>query len=303
MRSSGASSRKRFLHIVIIMFVLTLLWAFLKSLPKLQPDDGSVELYEPINSLKPFGEGIWIVDGPVVRMSAYLGVSVPFPTRMVVIRLSSGDLFVWSPTELDNELRTQIDALGPVRHLISPNKIHYEHIGVWKQAYPDATTWASPGVRERAKSQGIEVELDADLGDEPELEWREDLDQLVFRGSRFMEEVVFFHSASRTVVLADLIVNFEPRKVGSLFGRLARLAGATDPDGMVPIDLRMTFLGCKGGSALLPRKDARLGAGEGDHGTRTPLPSRWYRGASPRVSLAKARVNGAEPTILRTRLF
>ena len=60
-----------------------------------------------------------------------------------------------------------------------------------------------------------------------------------------MEEVVFFHRASRTVILADLIENFEPEKVSSITGKLARLAGAAHPDGKAPIDLRLTFLGNK----------------------------------------------------------
>jgi hypothetical protein len=80
-----------------------------------------VELYEPLNTLKPVGEDLWMVDGPVVRM-AFPGGSIPFPTRMVVVRLSSGDLFVWSPTELDGGLRAQLDTLGPIRHLVSPTR-------------------------------------------------------------------------------------------------------------------------------------------------------------------------------------
>lgn len=99
-----------------------------------------------------------MVDGPIVRM-AYLGVSIPFPTRMVVVRLQSGDLFLWSPTEPDDRLLSQVDALGPVKHLVSPNKIHYANIGAWKRTYPEAIAWASPGVRQRAASQGVEVAL------------------------------------------------------------------------------------------------------------------------------------------------
>jgi len=94
-----------------------------------------VELYEPINTLKPVGEDLWVVDGPVVRM-AYLRASIPFPTRMVVVRLANGDLFLWSPIEPDEGLRSRIDALGPVRHLVSPNKLHYAHAAAWKRAYP-----------------------------------------------------------------------------------------------------------------------------------------------------------------------
>ena len=111
----------------------------------------AVELYEPINTLKPVGEDLWLVDGPIVRM-AYLRVSIPFPTRMVVVRLANGELFLWSPTEPDDDLRAGIDDLGPVRHLVSPNKIHYAHVAACKRAYPKATAWASPGVRERAAS-------------------------------------------------------------------------------------------------------------------------------------------------------
>jgi hypothetical protein len=203
-----------------------------------------VELYEPINSLKAVGEDLWVVDGPLVRM-AYLGVSMPFPTRMVVVRLSNGDLFLWSPTEAGEGLRAAIDTLGPVRHLVSPNKLHYAHVAAWKRAYPEATAWASPGVRERAASQAIDVSFDADLGDEADPAWEDDLYQLVFRGSRFMEEVVFFHRRTRTLLLADLIENFEPGKMGGSYGWLVRLAGAAAPDGKTPIDLRLTFLGRK----------------------------------------------------------
>lgn len=203
-----------------------------------------VELYEPINTLKPVGEDLWVVDGPIVRM-AFPGGSIPFPTRMVVVRLANGDLVLWSPTEPDDGLRAEINALGPVCHLVSPNKIHYTHIVTWKRTYPEATVWASPGVRERAASQGVDVSFDADLGDLPEEVWFEDLDQLVFRGSRFMEEVVFFHRRTRTLILADLIENFEAEKVSGFHAWLVRLAGATDPDGKAPIDLRLTFLGRK----------------------------------------------------------
>jgi len=34
--------------------------------------------------------------------------------------------------------------------LISPNQWHYAHIGEWQRAFPEAKTWASPGVRRRA---------------------------------------------------------------------------------------------------------------------------------------------------------
>ena len=206
--------------------------------------NGVIKLYEPINLLKPIGENIWIVDGSIVQMAMY-GTKVPFPTRMTIVRLSYGELWCHSPTELTLELKAQIDSLGSLRHLISPNKIHYAHIGAWAKAYPEAVAWASPGVRDRAAQQKIEVNFDADLKDEPPPQWVADLDQLIFRGSRFMEEVVFFHRRSATLILADLIENFEPDKVSQRFHWLLKLAGCADPDGKIPLDLRMTFFGKK----------------------------------------------------------
>src|SRR4051794_4868447 len=178
---------------------------------------------------------------------SFAGISEPFPTRMVVVRLANGDLFLWSPTEPGEGLRKEVDALGPVGQLVSPNKLHYVHVCAWKRAYPEATAWASPGVRERAASRSAEVCFDRDLVDEPEEAWRKDLDQLIFRGSRFMEEVVFFHRKTRTLILADYIQNFEVEKVGGFFyAWLLRLAGVTDPDGKIPPEARLTFWGRKG---------------------------------------------------------
>jgi hypothetical protein len=225
-----------------------------------------VELYEPINTLKPVGEDLWVADGPIVRM-AYLGTSIPFPTRMVVVRLANGGLFLWSPTEPDEGLRSEIDALGPVRHLVSPNKIHYAHVAAWKRAYPGATAWASPGARERAASQGAEVSFDADLGDGPEGAWSEDLDQLVFRGSRFMEEVVFFHRGTSTLIWRTSSRTSSRARSGgvAVAGTVGRRGGPRRQGAHGPA---ADVLWGQGSGPGVVRADGRLGAGEGDRGPR-----------------------------------
>lgn len=77
------------------------------------------------DALKPLGRGLWIGEGPVVPFFA----GFPYPTRMVVIRLGDGGLFVWSPVALTDTLRAEMDALGPVRHLVSPNLLHHLYLG------------------------------------------------------------------------------------------------------------------------------------------------------------------------------
>ena len=78
--------------------------------------------------------------------------ALPFTTRMTVIRLPEGGLWVHSPTPLDDALKAEIDALGPVAHIVAPNRIHYWWAGDWKQAYPQARTYAAPKVVAEAAS-------------------------------------------------------------------------------------------------------------------------------------------------------
>src|SRR5262245_26326983 len=79
-----------------------------------------IDLYEPIGVIKPVAPDIWIADGPIEHMDYALGLKFPFPTRMAVIRLPSGELFVWSPIAASEELYAQVAALGAVAHLVSP---------------------------------------------------------------------------------------------------------------------------------------------------------------------------------------
>jgi len=173
---------------------------------------------------------------------AYLGGStMPFTTRMTVARLPGGSLWLHSPTELTEELAAEIDALGPVGHIVAPNRIHYWWVGDWKSRYPRARTYAAPKVAEQARAKGRFHGFDVVLGAEGPDAWQGAFDQVLVPGG-FMSEVDFFHRPSRTLVLADMIENFEPRRVKSrLLRLLVRLSGATTPDGTMPFDLRLTF--------------------------------------------------------------
>lgn len=198
-----------------------------------------LKTYEPINALKPVADDLWIVDGPVIGM-AYFGFHLPFTTRTTVVRLGDGGLWLHSPTPPDDSLRREIDKLGPVRFLVAPNKIHYWWIGEWKERYPEATTWAAPDVRDCASKRV--AAFDRDLGEVPPPEWRDEIDQVSVAGD-FLTEVDFFHRPTRTLILTDLIENFEPARITCWHMRLLmKLGGVADPDGKMPYDLRVTFL-------------------------------------------------------------
>jgi len=200
---------------------------------------GGYDAYQPQNTLRAIGEEIWIADGPVLQWGYGIPVKFPFPIRMSVIRMSDGGLFVHSPIHADESLVAQLEKLGPVGHLVSPNMLHHVSIKAWAARFPEAQIWASPGVRKRS-----DVHFSRDLDDLPPAEWAGDIDQRIARGSRVMEEVVFFHKSSSTLILADLIENFEGHRLHGWFNHfMYRLIGVMAPHGRAPRDLRATYAG------------------------------------------------------------
>jgi Domain of unknown function (DUF4336) len=195
------------------------------------------QTYPPLNTLKPVAENVWIVDGPTIRF----GMPWPkmsFPTRMTVVRLARRRLFIHSPTPLTPELHADIETHGRPRWIVAPNRIHYWWIPLWRTAFPDADVYLAPRTKEQA---GAHLDFEGhNLDRRSGYPWDAEIATLPVTGS-YMTEVVFFHRASRTLILADLIENFEPRKLGVVMRWLTRLGGVQDPDGSMPRDLRLTF--------------------------------------------------------------
>jgi hypothetical protein len=195
-------------------------------------------LYEPINVVKPIGLDIGIADGPVEYLTvAGVRLPLPFTTRMTVVRLSNGDLFLHSPIKFDKALASELQRTGTIRHLVSPNQFHYAHIGEWSKAFPDAITWASPRVRQRSRARHIDVTFARDLDLNPPEEWRQDIDQTLFPGGHF-KEFIFFHKQSKTLVLTDAIINLELDKMPEPWRTATRLSGMYHPNGQIFFGMR-----------------------------------------------------------------
>ncbi len=182
--------------------------------------------------LNKLDENIWIVDGDAVPFFGF-----PFTTRMTVIRLSNGELWIHSPLKISNNLIGDILALGEVKYLISPNKLHHLFIADWLKHFPEAVCYASPGL-EKKRNDIVFSKL---LGMMPEEEWSKEIGQTIFKGSAAMQEVVFFHNSSKTLILADLIENFKPDSLNWWQRTIAGFAGILSPHGKTPVDWRLSF--------------------------------------------------------------
>jgi hypothetical protein len=135
-----------------------------------------------------------------------------------------------------------VAALGQVRHLIAPNWIHYAWIPDWQAKFTSAVTWGSPGVVARADKYGVQLRIDHELGNDAPPDWETQIDQRL-ADSGYHREVVFLHRASRTLVLTDLIENFEKQKMPCWVHPLLKLGRVCDPDGRMPRDMALSFSG------------------------------------------------------------
>jgi hypothetical protein len=183
--------------------------------------------------LEEFSASLYLADGPIVSFFGF-----PYPTRMALAQLSEGGLWVWSPIELSPGLGRAVDALGPVRHIVSPNKIHHLFLKEWAERWPDAQVHAPPGLAKRRP----DLNFNTDLGDEANSAWAADIDQAIFRGSFAMEEVAFFHRPSRSAIFGDLVQRHDPAKMKGFSGRLMRLDGLVGEHGSTPREWRASFL-------------------------------------------------------------
>jgi len=197
--------------------------------------DAGQETYPPLDTLKPVAENVWIVDGPTIRFGLP-GMKMHFPTRMALIRLPDGGIFVHSPTRLTPSLKAEIGNLGTPSYLIGPNRLHYWWLPQWHEHFPEARLYMAPRLREQA---GNRIDFEgASLDRENGYPWDEEIATLPVTGS-YMTEIAFFHRASRTLLLTDFIENFEPIRLKSVFTRvLTKLGGAR---GQMPRDMRITY--------------------------------------------------------------
>jgi hypothetical protein len=183
---------------------------------------------------------LWIVDQ--VDFDAGAG---KVGTRMTVIRLADGGLFLHSPTKLDDETKRALDAIGQVRAVVAPSRAHHLFVADYIKAWPGAKLYGPPGlvgdIRDFKARFGArrDLKLDATLGDEPDPGWAGQIEQHLFKGAPWLNEVVFFHPSSRSLIFTDLVMNVPAdRKNGQIFYTLVGAKGHFGPHRIVRLLIR-----------------------------------------------------------------
>ena len=133
-------------------------------------------------------------------------------------RLDDG-LWLHSPLPLDDAMSKAIRELGEVAHIVAPNCFHHLNIGPAIKRFPKARVHAPRGLR--AKRPDLRIDADLQPGREP---WPA-LEILEITGAPELDEFVFVHRPSASLIVTDLVFNIHEAQ-GLMLPLVLRMVGA-----------------------------------------------------------------------------
>jgi len=193
----------------------------------------SIDAVSPVADLARVTDDIWVVDDKPISAAG-----LELPIRMVVVRLSNGDLVLHSPVRYSPALRHQLERLGTIKYLLAPNIAHWMFLPDWQRELPQAKTFAARGLAARRQVRAAGLRIDRELGDITPEEWTADLETVSVNAPMFCE-IELFDKRSRTLVLTDLVQNLDPDHLSAPNELAANLLGISRPDGKAPVYLRL----------------------------------------------------------------
>jgi hypothetical protein len=159
---------------------------------------------------------------------------------MTIVKLADGSLWVDSPVSVPSDVLERITRLGPVKYLVAATPRHVWRLTSWHDLFPEAELWACKSTPFTLKKGNLA--FTGILTDQPPCGWAGDFDQVAFKGNPLIEEVIFLHKRSGTVILDDLI-QYHPLMKGKPFrNALFKLAGVASSQGGVGLDIRLSFI-------------------------------------------------------------
>lgn len=157
--------------------------------------------------LTPIAEKLWAIERPFTLAGMDIG------GRSAVVLLQDGSLWVHSPMELTDQLRSKLKAIGPVKHIVAANNMHTTFVPQWKEAFPQATLWGAPGLPQLKPDKKFDREVG--VNNAIPSEWHEDLEAThldyettPIAGKPLFNEVVFWHKPSRTLLVTDVFWSY-----------------------------------------------------------------------------------------------
>jgi Domain of unknown function (DUF4336) len=167
--------------------------------------------------LTPIASGVWAAE----RSFVWNGINVG--GRSVICRVGDGTLLVHSPVEWTTRLGNCLEALGGgVGHVVSPNYEHLKYAKQWQDIYPKAKRHGCPGLMNRLTDVQWAGELG--IGKDPS-EFSKSIETVFFdcevnpfTNKAFFNEVVLFHTASKSIIMTDTFWNYPSSSLPNYYG-------------------------------------------------------------------------------------
>ena len=161
--------------------------------------------------MKKIGADIWVHEDAMTLMGMKLRL------RMTIVKLANGGLWIHSPTALSPELKEETAQLGSVRFIVGASNGHNLWLQEWQDAFPDAAIYVSGGIPKKLKLTNYQV-----LDESGENIWEEDLAREYMHGVPLLNESVFFHKKTKSLIVTDLIQNYSDKRPPGLAGFMAK---------------------------------------------------------------------------------
>ena len=171
--------------------------------------------------LTPIADDLWYRP-----FTVKLPLGMKMPAKMTVVRLRDRRLLLHSPVPVDQAVAAELRQLGEVAYLVAPNTQHHLFIDAAAETFPRARVFVAKGVAEKHPS----LRVAGVLGNDAPPDYRDEIDQVLIEGAPALNEVAFFHRASLSLIVSDLVFNIvEPPNlmaaiVLTLVGARGRLA-------------------------------------------------------------------------------
>jgi len=164
------------------------------------------------------GDNLWELERPLKAPGLRIN------HRMTVVRLGDGSLWVHSPVECEDSIRRALGQVGVVCHLIAPSCYHDLYWPAWFEHYPEAQFHCAPGLTD----EHAELPFNNVLSPDKPTPWEAELPKIFVEGMPRLNEFVFVHRASRTLIVADLVFNIAATAQNSVAKLFLRLNGIYD---------------------------------------------------------------------------
>ncbi len=143
-------------------------------------------------------ERVWTFDYDQVLKGGFR-----MPARMTAIPLARGQIALISPIPIDDALAARVEALGEPSILIAPNLLHHLYLGAAHARWPKALVVAPRALARKRPDLHIDRAIEDGIEDMlgPRVRCR------LVAGAPALDEFVFFHEPSATLVVTDLVFN------------------------------------------------------------------------------------------------